>query len=52
MRMQQVHKDLFSSAELCKSCGQNRTSQTGYETWICKLGKKSFVNLDIKVNKR
>jgi hypothetical protein len=24
----------------------------GYETWICELGKKSFVNLDVEVNER
>jgi hypothetical protein len=49
MRMQQSK---FLLAEFPKSSGQNGTSQTGYETWICGLGKKSFVNLDIVVNKR
>ncbi len=43
-----------------RSCLQNfpkvvvRTeqSETGYETWICELGKKTFVNLDVEVNER
>lgn len=52
MRMQQAHKDLFSPSELRKSSGQNGASQTGYETWICELGKKAFVNLDVEINER
>jgi hypothetical protein len=50
--MQQAHKRSFPCAELHKSCGQNRASQTGYETWICELGKKTFVNLDVEVNEK
>jgi hypothetical protein len=38
--------------DLCKTCGQNVTSQTGYETWICEVGKNTFLNLDFEVNER
>jgi hypothetical protein len=48
MRMQSK----FLLAEFPKSSGQNGTSQTGYETWICELGKKSVVNLDVVANER
>jgi hypothetical protein len=48
MRMQST----FLLAEFPKSSGQNGTSQTGYETWIYELGKKSFVNMDVVASLR
>jgi hypothetical protein len=36
-----VHSHSYSpGVGLCKTCGQNVTSQTGYKTWLCELGKK------------